>query len=132
MTTPGDGGLAPVVRKVLAGMALLGAAEILVSLFFRSARITGGVAAGFALVWLNLFGLAWLLGRFIASRDQGRGGGIYLGLYILKFFVIIGVVFLLITSGWINPVAFAAGVSVLLAALLGFAVVKGLDTLGGS
>jgi hypothetical protein len=128
---PADSVLARTVRKLLLGMGILGAAAAVASLYFRSTSITAGVAAGAAMVWLNLLGLAWLIGRFLESRDRGQGGGVYLALYILKFFAIIGVVFLLITSGRINPIAFAAGVSVLLVVLFGFAVVKGLDMTGG-
>ena len=74
-------------------------------LIWRSTHVTGGVLAGFA---LGIFPfVTWqLIGKLLVMQN-GRAAAV--GLTVMKFAILGGALYLLLTRGWVNPWALMAG-----------------------
>ena len=96
----------------------LGAIAIAAVYGLRGAEAARSASVGVAVAVVNWFSLRFIVGRVVRGdvRTQMR----FAMLLVAKMAGVLGVVLALIFSGWVEPVAFTVGISVMaLGALLG-------------
>jgi hypothetical protein len=96
----------------------LGAIAVAAVYGLRGADAARSAGIGVVVAMLNWFSLRFIVGRVVSGdvRTQTR----FALLLVVKMAAIVGVVLALIVSGWVEPIAFTIGVSVMaIGALLG-------------
>ena len=104
-------------RKILlcAALILCGVAAAWAAGAARGAMLSGAVC-GAAIAWGN-----FLLIRKILEKAFTGGGSVNKGFivqYVLKFLVLVGVVFLVVRSGWFDVLGFLLGLTALFLGVL--------------
>lgn len=101
---------------VLAGVAAAGAAGV------ASFRMLPGAACGAAIAWGNFFLIRKILERaFLGEGPVNRG---FVVQYVLKFLGLVGVVYLVVRSGWFDVLGFLLGLTSLFLGILIEAVAR--------
>ncbi len=102
------------------------AAGILVAWFCYSGRMAFGVFVGGAIVIASFQALKWQLRRaFQVPGKVPQKAGLF-ATYYVRYLATLFLVFLVMRYGWVNPVAFLAGLSVVVVSIL---LVGGLEFL---
>ncbi|NMC70518.1 MAG: hypothetical protein GYA57_10695 [Myxococcales bacterium] len=116
---------------VVVGAAL--AFTALAVLLWGAGREALATSLGGTLAVLNWLGLRWLGARLLGARPvrSGRRKALLAVLFVLKFGVLIGAVWVLIRRAGLDPAALALGYSALVAGLLGAALLPARERAEG-
>jgi hypothetical protein len=115
--SPGEFPLRSLERKILLSAALiLGGVAAAWAAGAARATVISGAACGAAVAWGNFF-----LIRKILERAFSGGGAVNKGFivqYVLKFLGLVGIVFLVVWSGWFDVLGFLLGLTALFLGVL--------------
>ncbi len=100
------------------------------SIAWRDARVLAGVAAGGAFALGNFRVLRGVVGRVF--RDPENLKPAYFAILVPKFVILAGLLWVIVTSGWFNLAAFAAGTLSLLISVVAVPFLTGTASPAGS
>jgi hypothetical protein len=109
--------LRPLETKILLSAALIlaGVAAAWAAGFARAAMFSGA-ACGAALAFGNFFLIRKILEKAFTAGEAVKKG--FIVQYVLKFLGLVGLVFLVVRSGWFDVLGFLLGLSALFAGVL--------------
>lgn len=121
--SPAAASLRPLETKILLSAALIlaGVAAAWAAGYARAATFSGA-ACGAALAFGNLFLIRKILEKAFTGGEAVKKG--FLVQYVLKFLGLVGLVFLVVRSGWFDVLGFLLGLSALFLGVLLEAVVR--------
>ena len=137
---PGDAdplGEAPreAVRRIFRGTFVAALAAVVVSVFFAPWRVTTGLALGGALALFNQHWLRSSVEAVFEGATSAKPPKMKAARYVLRYAVVVGVVFAAFQSGLVSLVATLAGMCAVVAGLLAegfrqfyFAIVRREET----
>lgn len=96
-----------------------GASAVLTAVAFAlgGAWMGFGAAVGGAVAVGNWLGMRWIGERLLRANDQGRM--VWGTILALKMGAILGVVWMILATGWVDPMGFAIGLSGFVLGILG-------------
>jgi hypothetical protein len=113
----------PLETKVLlSGALILGGVAAAWAAGFARAATLSGAACGAALAFGNLFLIRKILEKGFTDGEAVKKG--FIVQYVLKFLGLVGLVFLVVRSGWFDVLGFLLGLSALFLGVLLEAVVR--------
>ena len=98
---------------------VIGASAVLtaVAFFLGGAWMGLGAAVGGAVAVGNWLGMRWIGERLLRANDKGRM--VWGSLLAFKMAAILGVVWMILATGWVDPMGFALGMSGFVLGILG-------------
>jgi hypothetical protein len=113
----------PLETKVLlSGALILGGVAAAWAAGLARAATLSGAACGAALAYGNLFLIRKILEKAFTDGEAVKKG--FIVQYVLKFLGLVGLVFLVVRSGWFDVLGFLLGLSALFLGVLLEAVVR--------
>jgi hypothetical protein len=121
--SPDGVSIRPLETKVLlSGALILGGVGAAWAAGLARAATLSGAACGAALAYGNLFLIRKILERAFTDGEAVKKG--FIVQYVLKFLGLVGLVFLVVRSGWFDVLGFLLGLSALFLGVLLEAVVR--------
>lgn len=92
------------IRQAHQAVMLAGALFVLGAFGYYGGLVALSVLCGVLIALGNL----WLLSRSVSNLLKGQGGA-WAGVALFKFMALCGLIYLLIESGWVEPIGLAVG-----------------------
>ena len=106
------------LRGALFKAMILGSAAMTLSTLIWSAALAKAIAVGLSLAMGNIALMHVLLRRLVSGPGRGAGAAALGALFLLKLLVLFGVTYYVIAVVGLDPLGFAAGYALLLAAIV--------------
>lgn len=106
----------PVADRMSAAVAAMGIALTTVAFFISGETFALGTATGAAVAVANWMLIQWIVGRVTGGTTQRQAG--FMLLLVAKMGALMALVYVILSRGWVQPVAFALGISALFGGLL--------------
>lgn len=105
-----------VADRMSAAVAAMAIALTAIAFFVSGLSFAIGTAAGGAVAVANWLLIQWIVGRVTGGSTRSQAG--FMLLLVAKMGALMALVYLVLSRGWVQPVAFAVGISALFGGLL--------------
>lgn len=105
-----------IADRMSAAVAAMGVALTVIAFLVSGASFASGTAVGAAVALANWLLIQWIVGRVTSGTTRRQTA--FMFLLVGKMGALIALVYVVLSQGWVQPIAFAVGISALFGGLL--------------
>ncbi len=102
--------------RMSAAVAAMGIALTAIAFFVKGQGFAAGTGVGAAVAVANWMLIQWIVGRVTGGSTRGQAA--FMLLLVAKMGALMALVYVVLSRGWVQPIAFALGISALFGGLL--------------
>lgn len=105
-----------VADRMSAAVAAMGFAVTAIAFFVSGLEFAVGAGVGATVAVANWMLIQWIVGRVTGGSTRSQAG--FMLLLVAKMGALMALVYVVLSRGWVQPIAFALGISALFGGLL--------------
>lgn len=105
-----------VADRMSAAVAAMGVLLTVIAFLVSGSEFAVGTGVGAAVAVANWMLIQWIVGRVTGGSTRSQAG--FMLLLVAKMGALMALVYVVLSQGWVQPIAFALGISALFGGLL--------------